>query len=84
MLASVGQNIPRLIWASLKKERKSCLRASLPPRSLFPSCVLFLQILSQGSADVPALLVEVTPVREAAAAAEAAHVTAALVVETSA
>jgi hypothetical protein len=31
------------------------------------SYILFLQLLSQGSADVPALLVEVTRAREAAA-----------------
>jgi hypothetical protein len=46
-------------------------------------CVLFPQLLYRGSADVPALLVEVTQAREAAAATEAAHDMAMLVVETS-
>jgi hypothetical protein len=42
------------------------------------SCVLFLQLLSQSSADVPALLAEVTQARLAATAAEATHVVAML------
>jgi hypothetical protein len=47
------------------------------------SCVLFMQLLSQGSTDVPAQLAEVTRVQEAAAAAEATHVVAMLATETS-
>jgi hypothetical protein len=48
------------------------------------SRVLFPQLLSQGSTDVPVLRVEVTWVQEAAAAVEDARVVAMLVVETSA
>jgi hypothetical protein len=45
---------------------------------------LLLQHLSQGTVSVPTLQVEVTWVREAAAAAEAAHITEVLAMETSA
>jgi hypothetical protein len=48
------------------------------------SHVLFPQLLSQGSIDVPVLRVEVTWVQEAAAAVEDARVMAMLAVETSA
>jgi hypothetical protein len=48
------------------------------------SCVVFPQLLSQGSTDVPALLVEVTWAWEVAATIEAAHAVAMLAVETSA
>jgi hypothetical protein len=47
-----------------------------------PSCVLFPQLLSWGSMDVPALLAEVTRAREAATAAEVARVATVLAVET--
>ena len=56
----------------------------LPPRSLIPSYVLFLQHLSQGSADVPMLLAEVTQAWEVAAAAEATRIAVVIAVETSA
>jgi hypothetical protein len=48
------------------------------------SCVFFLQLLSQGSTYVPALLVEVTRAREATAAVQATHVPTMLAAETSA
>jgi hypothetical protein len=56
----------------------------LPPCSVIPSYVLFLHLLSRGSADVPALLTEVTQAREAAAATEATRITVVLAAETSA
>jgi hypothetical protein len=40
------------------------------------SCVLFMQLLSRGSADVPALLVEMARAREAATTIEVARVAA--------
>jgi hypothetical protein len=46
------------------------------------SCVLFLQLLSWGGADVPALLAEVTEAQEAVTAVEATHVMAMPTVET--
>jgi hypothetical protein len=49
-----------------------------------PSSVLFLQLLSQGSTDVPMLQAEVTEEREAAVATEAVRVMAVLAAETSA
>jgi class 3 adenylate cyclase len=48
------------------------------------SYVLFLQLLSRGSTDVPMLVVEVTRVLEAAADAEVARVMAMLAAKTSA
>jgi hypothetical protein len=54
-----------------------------PSRSFISSCVLSLQLLSQGSADVPTLLAKVTRVREATAIVETACVTAVLATETS-
>jgi hypothetical protein len=48
------------------------------------SYVLFMQLLSQGSADVPALLVEMARAREAATTIEVARVAAMLTVEASA
>jgi hypothetical protein len=47
------------------------------------SCILFPQLLSWGSVDVLALLVEVTRAWEAAATAKAACATAMLAAETS-
>jgi hypothetical protein len=65
-LASVGQNILRLIRVSLKKGGKvSCA----PPASFevpYFLLSLFLQHLSRGNANVPALRVEVTWARKAA------------------
>jgi hypothetical protein len=48
------------------------------------SCVLFPQLLSWGSVDVPALLEEVTQAREATTTLEATRVAAILAVDTSA
>jgi hypothetical protein len=48
------------------------------------SCVLFPQLLSQGSMDVPALLAEVARPQEVAIAAEATRATAMLPAKTSA
>jgi hypothetical protein len=56
----------------------------LPPRSFISSCVLSLQLLSEGSANMPALLAKVTRMHGAAAAIEAARVMIVLAVETSA
>jgi hypothetical protein len=54
---------------SVKREKILLVCLWLPPCSLIPSCILFLQLLSRGSADVPTLLAEVTREWEAAAAA---------------
>jgi hypothetical protein len=55
----------------------------LPLRSFISSCVLSLQLLSWGSSDVPALLVEVTWAWEAAIAMEAARIAVVLAAKTS-
>jgi hypothetical protein len=47
------------------------------------SCILFPQLLSQGSVDVPVLLAKVTWAQEVATATEATRVTAMLAAETS-
>jgi hypothetical protein len=47
------------------------------------SCILFPQLLSQGSADVPVLLAKVVRAQEVATAMEATRVTAMLAAETS-
>jgi hypothetical protein len=60
-----------------------CACLWLPPRSLIPSCVMFMQLLSWGNTNRPALLVEGTREREAAATAEAARVMVVLAIETS-
>jgi hypothetical protein len=48
------------------------------------SCVLFPQLLSRGSVDVPVLLAEVTQAQEAVAVVEATHVMTMLAAKTSA
>jgi hypothetical protein len=73
-LASIGRNILRSIRVSLKKERNLPVCLWLPPFSLISSCVVFLQLLSQGSTDVPALLVKVARAWEVAASVEANHI----------
>jgi hypothetical protein len=82
-LALVKQNIPHSIRVSLKREENLAHILLASSTLSHPFCVLFLQLLSWGSADVPMLLVEVTRAWEAAATAEVARVLAVLAVETS-
>jgi hypothetical protein len=68
----------------VSKERQNIACNPMASSALFhSSCVLFPQLLCWGSLDVPAVLAEVTRAQEVAAAAEAACVTAMLVVDTS-
>jgi hypothetical protein len=67
---------------SVKREKILLVCLWLPPCSLIPSCILFLQLLSRGSADVPTLLAEVTREWEAAAAAEATRTAVVLAAKT--
>jgi hypothetical protein len=83
-LALVSHNILRSIRVSLKKERKVCLWPLASFELSHSLLCLFLQHLSRGSSDMPALHVEVTQAWEAAAATDAAHIAAVLAVETSA
>jgi hypothetical protein len=69
---------------SSEKEKKT---TSAPLASFMhshPFFILFLQLLNQGSADVPALQAEVTRVREATAAMEATRIVVVFAIETSA
>jgi hypothetical protein len=83
-LASVNQNILRPIWVGLKREKKPPAHLRLPSCFLIPSCILFLQLLSQGSMDVPAFQVEVTRALEVVATTETIRIVVVLAVETSA
>jgi hypothetical protein len=67
-LALVSHNILRSIRVSLKKERKVCLWPLASFELSHSLLCLFLQHLSRGSSDMPALHVEVTQAWEAAAA----------------
>jgi hypothetical protein len=82
--AGLGQTEhPAFDLGESEKREKSCSHSSGSSTLSHPFYVLFLQLLSWGSADVPMLLVEVTRAWEAAAIAEAARVLAVLAVETS-
>jgi hypothetical protein len=83
-LTSINSNILRLIRVALKREEKLPARLRLLSCILIPSCVLFLQLLSRGSADVPVLQAEVTQAREVVIVVEVARVMVVLATETSA
>jgi hypothetical protein len=84
MLASVNQNIPRPIWVSPKRE-ENLVCIPLASYTLSHPLMCFVSIaLVPGSADVPALLAEVTQSWEAATALEATHVMVVHATETSA
>jgi hypothetical protein len=84
MLASVDRNIIRPIRVSLKNRGKIVCAPLASFKLSHPLLCLFLHLLSWGSADALALLVDVARVREVAATAEASRVTMVLAVETSA
>jgi hypothetical protein len=75
LCALLGRNILRLIQVSLRKREK--FACATPASFWFPYFFLslFLQHLSRGSVGVPVLQIEVTRVREATAAVEAASFT---------
>jgi hypothetical protein len=84
-LASVGQNKLRSIRVSLKMRGKlACTPLTFFIKPSHPLLCLFLQHLSWGSADTPALQAKVTRAREAAVVVEAARVMSVLGVDTSA
>jgi hypothetical protein len=85
ILASVGRHKLRPIQVSLKMRGKlACMPLTFFIKPSHPLLCLFLQHLSWGSADTPALQAKVTRAREVAVAAEATRIMSVLVVDTSA
>jgi hypothetical protein len=82
-LASVHRNILCLVWVSLRREIGSCPYSNGFLHASSFSYILFLQLLSQGSTDVPVLLAEVARAREVATAVEATRAVAMLTAEAS-